>query len=218
MWQSSHAGLNRSGVECVELNWFREFGADPLAGDPADERIGALAAWQDQPDPASDFELAVGLGHEAGGADIEDARLIALAAQFADASVEIDRKTRVASAVGEGSVVVDGPTVYLWGLVLVFALAGVALFAERKVEAGLSVFAGQAAALPGTEAERQSAGMSHTEVYPLVMFAVGGMLLFPASGDLLTMFVALEVLSLPLYLLCGLARRRRLLTAHHRGM
>jgi NADH-quinone oxidoreductase subunit N len=38
------------------------------------------------------------------------------------------------------------------------------------------------------------------------------MLLFPASDDLLTMFVALEVLSLPLYLLCGLARRRRLLS------
>ena len=44
------------------------------------------------------------------------------------------------------------------------------------------------------------------------MFAVGGMLLFPASDDLLTMFIALEVLSLPLYLLCGLARRRRLLS------
>src|ERR1700729_3637547 len=38
------------------------------------------------------------------------------------------------------------------------------------------------------------------------------MLLFPASNDLLTMFVALEVLSLPLCLLCGLARRRRLLS------
>ena len=45
-----------------------------------------------------------------------------------------------------------------------------------------------------------------------MMFAVAGMLLFPASNDLLTLFVALEVLSLPLYLLCGLARRRRLLS------
>ena len=51
-----------------------------------------------------------------------------------------------------------------------------------------------------------------TEVFPLTMFAVGGMLLFPAADDLLTMFIALEVLSLPLYLLCGLARRRRLLS------
>ncbi len=38
------------------------------------------------------------------------------------------------------------------------------------------------------------------------------MLLFPASNDLLTLFVALEVLSLPLYLMAGLARRRRLLS------
>jgi NADH-quinone oxidoreductase subunit N len=38
------------------------------------------------------------------------------------------------------------------------------------------------------------------------------MMLFPASNDLITMFVGLEVLSLPLYLLCGLARRRRLLS------
>ncbi len=44
------------------------------------------------------------------------------------------------------------------------------------------------------------------------MFATGGMLIFPATGDLLTLFVALEVLSLPLYLLTGLARRRRLLS------
>ena len=51
-----------------------------------------------------------------------------------------------------------------------------------------------------------------TEVYPLAMFAIGGMMLFVASNDLLIMFVALEVLSLPLYLICGLARRRRLLS------
>ena len=108
----------------------------------------------------------------------------------------------------------DGPTLYLWGLILVFGILGTALFAERRLEGGLSAFAGQAAALPGTEAERVAAtkGLDHTEVYPLLLFAIGGMLLFPASGDLLTMFVALEVLSLPLYLLCGLARRRRLLS------
>ena len=114
----------------------------------------------------------------------------------------------------EGTLAVDGPSVLIWGLVLVFAIGGVLLFAERRLEAGVSVFAGQAAALPGTEAEREAStrGLDHTEVYPLLMFAVGGMMLFPTANDLLTMFVALEVLSLPLYLLCGLARRRRLLS------
>jgi NADH-quinone oxidoreductase subunit N len=114
----------------------------------------------------------------------------------------------------EGTIVVDGPTVFFWGIILVFAIGGVLLFAERRLEGGVSAFAGQAAALPGTEAERQAStrGLDHTEVYPLLMFAVGGMMLFPAANDLLTLFVALEVLSLPLYLLCGLARRRRLLS------
>ena len=41
------------------------------------------------------------------------------------------------------------------------------------------------------------------------MFALGGMLLFPACNNLLLSFVALEVLSLPLYLMAGLARRPR---------
>jgi NADH-quinone oxidoreductase subunit N len=112
----------------------------------------------------------------------------------------------------EGTVAIDGPTMFLWGLVLVFGLGGVLLFGERRVEGGVSAFAGPAAALPGTESERQAAGLDHTEVYPLLLFAIGGMMLFVAAGDLLTMFVALEVLSLPLYLLCGLARRRRLLS------
>src|SRR5215216_5738991 len=38
------------------------------------------------------------------------------------------------------------------------------------------------------------------------------MMLFASANDLLTMFVALEVFSLPLYLLCALARRKRLLS------
>jgi NADH-quinone oxidoreductase subunit N len=114
----------------------------------------------------------------------------------------------------EGSLAIDGPSVYLWGLILVCSIGGALLFAERRLEAGVTVFAGQAAALPGTTAEREAStrGLEHTEVYPLLLFAVGGMLLFPAANDLIMLFVALEVLSLPLYLLCGLARRRRLLS------
>ncbi|MCW2809002.1 MAG: nuoN [Marmoricola sp.] len=118
------------------------------------------------------------------------------------------------SIVAEGALAVDGPALFCWLLLLVLALLAVMLFAERRLEGGVTSFAGQAAALPGTEAERQAStqGLEHTEVFPLMMFAVSGMLMFPAANDMLTMFVALEVLSLPLYLLCGLARRRRLLS------
>ncbi len=111
-----------------------------------------------------------------------------------------------------GAVGVDRPTLFIQGTILVLAFVSVMLIADSSQD--VSVFAGQAAAAPGSPEEREGllAGLVHTEVYPLVLFAVGGMLLFPASNDLLTMFVALEVLSLPLYLLCGLARRRRLLS------
>jgi len=118
------------------------------------------------------------------------------------------------SVAAAGSIAVDGPSIFIWGTLLVLTLISVLLFAERKLEGGVLSFAGQAAALPGTEAEREAStrGLEHTEVFPLMMFALSGMMLFPAANDLLTMFVALEVLSLPLYLLCGLARRRRLLS------
>lgn len=115
---------------------------------------------------------------------------------------------------GMGSIAVDGPALFIWGLVLVLAMLGTALFAERRLDGGLSAFAGQAAVTPGSEQEGTAAVQrsEHTEVYPLLLFAVTGMLLFPAANDLLMLFLALEVLSLPLYLLAGLARRRRLLS------
>jgi NADH-quinone oxidoreductase subunit N len=78
----------------------------------------------------------------------------------------------------------------------------------------LDGFTPQASAIPGSVAEKTAtkAGIAQTEVFPLTMFAVGGLMLFPAADDLLTMFIALEVFSLPLYLMCGLARHRRLLS------
>ncbi len=112
-----------------------------------------------------------------------------------------------------GSLAVDGPTYFMWAILLIFGAISILMFAERKVD-NASVFAAQASAVPGTAAEREAIAVKaeHTEVFPLALFALSGMMLFPASNDLITMFVALEILSLPLYLLCGLARRRRLLS------
>ena len=146
--------------------------------------------------------------------------LLGLLAAFVTAAIVFERlnpgtdSPKVGKVVAEGALAVDGPALFCWLLILVLAVLSVLLFAERDLEGGVLSFAGQAAALPGTEAEREAStkGLEHTEVFPLMMFAVGGMLMFPAANDLLTMFVALEVLSLPLYLLCGLARRRRLLS------
>ena len=115
---------------------------------------------------------------------------------------------------GMGAFALDGVTTLLQGIILVIALLGALLFAENAVDPAGDAFAPRASALPGSDDERNftSAGWLQTEVWPLFLFAVGGMLLFPAANDLLTMFVALEVLSLPLYLVAGMARRRRLLS------
>lgn len=112
--------------------------------------------------------------------------------------------------VASGVLAVDRTVIFFQGTITVLALVSLLLISERRD--GRDAFAAQAATVPGSEEERahDMAGSQHTEVYPLVLFAVLGMLMFPAANDFLTMFIALEVMSLPLYLLCGLARRRRL--------
>jgi NADH-quinone oxidoreductase subunit N len=118
------------------------------------------------------------------------------------------------SVVAQGSVAIDGTTLFLQGTILVISFVGFLVIAERKTDQNQDAFAAQGSSVPGSAAERETTrrGWQTTEIYPLLMFSVGGMLLFPAANDLLTMFVALEVLSLPLYLVCGLARHRRLLS------
>ena len=106
------------------------------------------------------------------------------------------------------SVTFDGAGVLLQGSILLIAIISVFLLAD------LDNFTALAAALPGSDEERTSLqqDLKVTEVYPLTLFAVAGMLLFPVATDLITLFVALEMLSLPLYLLAGLSRRRRLMS------
>jgi NADH-quinone oxidoreductase subunit N len=124
------------------------------------------------------------------------------------------------------AVAVDRPTLFLWGALLALGLAGVLLIADRSVEPGGAILASAAsrAAVGGGTSELTEppqdrsygapglAPTMQTEVFPFALFAIGGMMTFVAANDLLTMFVALEVLSLPLYLMCGLARRRRLMS------
>ncbi len=120
--------------------------------------------------------------------------------------------TRSLTAVG--SIAIDGPGLVMQGTLLLIAILGCLLLAERMVDPSGDAFAPRASALPGSEDERQftQRGYLQTEIWPLFLFAVGGMLLFVVSNDLLIMFVALEVMSLPLYLMAGMARRRRLLS------
>jgi len=53
----------------------------------------------------------------------------------------------------------------------------------------------------------ERSGEARAEFYPLVLFAAVGMTLFSISADLIVAFLALEILSLSLYVLTGLSQR-----------
>ncbi|MEE1724249.1 NADH-quinone oxidoreductase subunit NuoN [Streptomyces albidoflavus] len=122
------------------------------------------------------------------------------------------------TSVAMGALAVDGPALFLQGVILLSGVLAAFTFAERRLDRAhgkrVDSFVAQAGAVPGSEAEQAAvkAGFATTEVFPLMLFAVGGMIVFPAANDLLTLFIALEVFSLPLYLMCALARRRRLMS------
>jgi len=113
-----------------------------------------------------------------------------------------------------GSVVIDGMSLFLIGALLLFGLLGVLTFAEKFGDDRPDAFTPMGASVPGSsyEAAVARAGLATSEVFPLALISLSGMMMFVSAGDLITMFVALEVLSLPLYVLVGLARRRRLLS------
>ena len=113
-----------------------------------------------------------------------------------------------------GALAVDGAGLFLQATIAALGSLAILLFAERSLDPARSSFVTSAAVPAGSPRDREllTSERVQTEVYPLAMFAIGGMMLFVTANDLLIMFVALEVLSLPLYLISGLARRRRLLS------
>ncbi|MFI1681187.1 NADH-quinone oxidoreductase subunit NuoN [Streptomyces sp. NPDC020607] len=147
--------------------------------------------------------------------------VVSLAAAFA-AVVGLAARgfgTTKAQIAAMGAIAVDGPALFLQGTILLTGIVAIFTFAERRLDPEahgnrVDSFVAQAGSVPGSEGEQAAtkAGFATTEVFPLALFAIGGMLVFPAANDLLTLFIALEVFSLPLYLLCALARRKRLMS------
>ena len=99
------------------------------------------------------------------------------------------------------------------GVLLIIGLLSILVISDRT-ELGDSAFAAQAADRPGSAEESESihAGWVATEVFPLTLFSLAGMMLFPVVSDLISLFVMLELVSLPLYVMAAMARHRRLLS------
>ncbi|NBU93358.1 MAG: NADH-quinone oxidoreductase subunit N, partial [Actinobacteria bacterium] len=84
-----------------------------------------------------------------------------------------------------GSVVIDKAGIFLQGTTLILALIAVLLIADQEN------FVSKASAIPGSSEEAQAinSGDKQTEIFPLFLFAVAGMMLFPVASDLITLFV-----------------------------
>jgi NADH-quinone oxidoreductase subunit N len=83
-----------------------------------------------------------------------------------------------------GMVVMDGFAAFLNVLFTISGLAGIALAYDYNKRMGLE----------------------RGEYYILLMFSVSGMMLMAVAADLIVIFLALELLSIPLYVLAGFAR------------
>ena len=83
------------------------------------------------------------------------------------------------------------------------ALDGVAVFTR------VTVYLTTLLAIPLGHAYLHDRGVHRPEFEPLLVLSATGMALFGAANDLITIFVALEILSIALYVLAGIARRDR---------
>lgn len=83
-------------------------------------------------------------------------------------------------------IVVDGFAVFLNVLFLVSGLAGIAVAYDYLKRMGLE----------------------RIEYYVLLLFSISGMMLMALAADLIVVFLSLELLSFPLYVLSGMARPR----------
>ncbi|WQD13856.1 MAG: hypothetical protein U1U88_002263 [Lawsonella clevelandensis] len=102
------------------------------------------------------------------------------------------------AVVANGLLAMDKPTYVAQGALIVFTALCMILFSTRHARRLKTI----------PESERTE----HSEIYVLALFSLFGMMLFAAATNLLMLFVALEVMSLPLYVLSGSALYRRRLS------
>jgi NADH-quinone oxidoreductase subunit N len=116
------------------------------------------------------------------------------------------------TAAFEGRLIADRYSLFWMVMIALFAVLALFLFTAKV--GGEGPFAPLAAAAPGSKEEKKAldADQAQTEVFPLALFSAGGMMLFTVVSDAFILFVVLELISLPLYVLVAQARRRRLLS------
>jgi NADH-quinone oxidoreductase subunit N len=89
----------------------------------------------------------------------------------------------VATSAFNGMIMIDGFATFLSVIFLLSGLAGIAVAYDYLMRSGIE----------------------RGEYYVLLLFSIVGMMLMAAAADLIMVFLALELLSIPLYVLAGIA-------------
>ena len=109
-----------------------------------------------------------------------------------------------------GLAVAAALTVWNWDLERVAFEGAVSLDGITRYATAILLAVGVLATLMIVQGDTREdeADDSPPEVFPLLLFALLGMVLLAAASDLLVVFIALEILSLSLYVLAGQTRRQ----------
>ncbi|OKL48579.1 NADH-quinone oxidoreductase subunit N [Boudabousia liubingyangii] len=139
--------------------------------------------------------------------------LLAIIAAFVMATLNFRDLPQQSVPIAGGELLLDWVGTFAVLILLVLGALSVLVFADRSSQLD-GAFAAQPADRPGSADEHLSITKQYqrTEIFPLMMFSLGGMMVFVQATSLLTLFVALEVMSLPLYILAASARRARLIS------
>ncbi|WP_022868527.1 NADH-quinone oxidoreductase subunit NuoN [Schaalia vaccimaxillae] len=140
--------------------------------------------------------------------------IVALVATLASAVVLVSRwflMADQASSIGE--YIEDHLTIAAQLILVIIGFLAILVVADRT-QVGDGAFVGQPADRPGSSDEEltDSKNYQRSEVFTLMLFSLVGMMLFPAADSYIVLFVALEVMSLPLYIMAATARYRRQLS------
>lgn len=137
---------------------------------------------------------------------------IALAATLG-AAIAVAVRWVQASPSSLGEYIEDPLTLASQFILAVVGVVAILVMADRT-QVGDGAFAGQPSDRPGSSDEQRTLTENYqrSEMFPLTLFSLGGMMVFPAADSFIALFVALELMSLPLYILAATARRRRQLS------